>query len=331
MSRIVAHAPELIYSLLRLARIFSETTMFYLRICLLVVCGTVFTVANAQQHDDHDHLIEQPMPEFPIGELVRGREGWVLVTYTVQQDGTVFSPIVEESSGSEAFDKAAVTAVSEWRYIPGTEQRESALVNFVFERSQPFVSKKFYFRNEQVHKAINKGDFDDAQNRIDKMRRKDDLTASELAYSYITEGRIYAEEGDKAGQLQCFRKAMINDGRWLDREDYLKLLRASVVLELQLEDYSSALRDHALLSETGVGRKLAADLEEPIRVLESMVASDRVELNQPYAPAEIEVFIQHEGLRRPNTTEQMPSPGGEYETEQRETPARTEPQQSQGG
>jgi len=305
--------------------------MFYLRICLLVVCGTVFTTVNAQQHDDHNHLIEQPMPEFPMGELVRGREGWVLVKYTVLQDGTVSSPIVEESSGSESFDKAAITAVSEWRYIPGEEQSESALVNFVYERNQPFVSKKFYFRNEQIHKAINKGDFDEAQKRIDKMRQKDDLTASELAYSYITEGRIYAEKGDKVGQLQHFRMAMINDGRWLNREDYLKLLRASVVLELQLEDFSSALRDHALLSETGVGRKLATDLAEPIQVLEGMVASDRVELSQPYAPAEIEVFIQHEGLRRPGTTEQMPSPGDEYETEQRGTPGRSEPQQSQGG
>lgn len=305
--------------------------MFYLRICLLVVCGTVFTAANAQQHDDHDHLIEQPMPEFPIGELVRGREGWVLVTYTVLKDGTVFSPIVEESSGSEAFDKAAIAAVTEWRYLPGAEQSESALVNFVYERSEPFLSKKFYFRNEQIHKAINKDDFDEAQQRIDKMRRKDELTASELAYSYITEGRIYAEKGDRVGQLQHFRKAMINDGRWLERDDYLKLLRASVVLELQLEDYSSALRDYALLSETGAGRKLAADLEEPIRVLENLVANDRVELRQPYAPAELEVLIQHERLRRPGTSEQMPSPDDEYETEQRGTPGRSQPQQNQGG
>jgi len=305
--------------------------MFYLRICLLVACSTVFAVADAQQHDDHDHLIEQPMPEFPMGELVRGREGWVLVTFTVLPDGTVFSPIVEESSGSEAFDRAAIDAVSEWRYIPGKEQSESALVNFVYERSLPFVSKKFYFRNEQIHKAINKGDFDQAQKRLDKMRQKDDLTASELAYSYITEGRIYGEKGDKVGQLQRFRKAMINDGRWLKRDDYLKLLRASVVLELQLEDFSSALRDYALLSETGAGRKQAADLEEPIRVLESLVANDRVELRRPYVPAELEVLIQHERLVRPGTSEQMPSPDDESETERRGTPGRSEPRQDQGG
>ena len=49
-------------------------------------------------------------------------------------------------------------------------------------------------------------------------------------------------------------------GRWLRREDYLKLLRAAVMLELELGDYSSALRDYALLSETGPGRDIGADL-----------------------------------------------------------------------
>jgi hypothetical protein len=163
------------------------------------------------------------------------------------------------------------------------------------------------------------------------MRKKDDLTAAELAYSYITEGRIYAEKGDKAGQLQRFRKAMINDGRWLERKDYLKLLRASVVLELQLEDYSSALRDYAVLSESDTGRKLAADLEEPIRVLEGMVADDRVELRLPYVPAEIEVSIEREALRRPSSTEEIPRPSDDYDTDQRGTPARPEPDREQGG
>jgi TonB family protein len=287
--------------------------------------------ANAQLHEDHDHLIEKPMPDFPMGEQVRGREGWVVVRYTVLNDGTVFSPIVENSSGSESFEKAALDAVREWRYIPGEEQSETVLLNFVYERSQPVVSKKFYFRNERIHKAINKGDYDDAQARIDELRRNDKLTVAELAYSYITEGRIYEEKGDKAGQLQCFRKAMINNGRWLERHDYLKLLRASIVLELQLGDYSSALRDYALLSETGTGQKLAADLEEPIKVLERMVVDNRVELSNPYVPAEIEVSIEREALRRPSSTEDIRDPGDDYDTDKRGTPPRPEPENEQGG
>ena len=292
--------------------------------------GEAISLKEHVQLHDHAHLVEQPMPEFPMAELVRNREGWVLISYTVLKDGSVFSPTIMDSSGSEAFEKAAIGAVEQWRYVPGAEVVETVLVNFVYERSYPQVSKKFYFRNDRIHRSIEKGKFDDAVKRLEKMRDKDDLTAYELAYSYITEGRVYGEQGDKAGQLQHFRKAMINDGRWLRREDYLKLLRASVVLELQLKDYSSAMRDYALLSETGPGREVSSDLEQPMLQLEGMIASDAVELTDPYVPADIEVFIQRERLIRPTEQEGMPRPEEDFETEQRQTPPRQEPE-GQGG
>ena len=68
---------------------------------------------------EHLHLIEQPLPEFPKSELLRGREGWVLLSYAVLEDGSVFSPVIEASSGSEAFNEAATEAVGRWRYLPG--------------------------------------------------------------------------------------------------------------------------------------------------------------------------------------------------------------------
>ena len=153
----------------------------------------------------HGQLIEQPMPVFPMSELVRNREGWVLIGYTVLKDGSVVSPAILESSGSEAFEKAAIEAVEKWRYTAGEETADTVLVNFIYERRYPQVSKKFYFRNDRIHRSIEKGKFDDALKRLEKMRSKDDLSAYELAYSFITEGRIYGEQGDKAsfgGQIR---------------------------------------------------------------------------------------------------------------------------------
>ena len=54
------------------------------------------------QLSEHLHLVEQPIPDFPKSELIRGREGWVLLSYAVLEDGSVFSPAIEASSGSEA-------------------------------------------------------------------------------------------------------------------------------------------------------------------------------------------------------------------------------------
>lgn len=275
---------------------------------------------------EHLHLIEQPIPNFPKSEFVRGREGWVLISYDVLEDGTVSSPVITASSGSEAFNDAATEAVSRWRYIPGEPQSDTALLHFVYERKQQTVSKKFFARDRKVHADIDKGRLDKAQQRIDEMRARDDLTAVELAYTYVAEGRIHAVQGDKEGQLERFRRAMINDGRWLNRSDYLKLLHAAVVLELQLGDYSSALRDYNILTETDVGRKLAADIEEPMTRIASAVENG-AELPPPFAPAELEVFIVREPPL-PSRSDQIPRPEPEREPS-RETPPRAEPPRQQ--
>ena len=281
---------------------------------------------HVQLHE-HLHLIEQPIPEFPKTELIRGREGWVLLSYDVLRDGTVFSPVIEASSGSDAFNDAALEAVSRWRYIPGEARNDKVLLHFVYERKQPFVSKKFFARDRKVHAEIDKGKFDSAQERIDEMRRKDDLTAVELAYTYVSEGRIHGARGDKEGQLALFRRAMINDGRWLSRNDYLKLLRASVILELQLRDFSSALRDYGILTETDVGRKMAADIEEPMAKIVS-AAENGVEFPPPYTPAEMEVFIVREPPQ-PSRQDQFPRPEPEREPSRPQTPPREEPPRQQ--
>lgn len=278
---------------------------------------------------EHLHLVEQPMPDFPKSELTRGREGWVLLRFAVLEDGTVFSPVVEASSGSEAFNDAATKAVSRWRYIPGQAQTETAILHFVYERKQQYVSKKFFARDRKVHAAIDKGKLDEAQERIDEMRSRDDLTAVELSYTHVAEGRIYEARGNKEGQLDHFRKAMINNGRWLSRNDYLKLLHASVILELQLRDYSSALRDYGILTETDVGRKLASDIEEPMRRIASAVENG-AELPPPYAPAELEVFIVREPPR-PSRSDQIPRPEPEREPSRPEAPPRNDPPRQQSG
>lgn len=303
----------------------------------ILLCAGLPAIADEQpvilrEHvelSEHLHLIEQPKPEFPKTEFVRGREGWVLLSYDVLEDGTVFSPVIEASSGSDAFDEAALDAVSRWRYIPGEVQSDKVLLHFVYERKQPYVSKKFFARDRKVHAAIDKGKLDNAQERIDEMRRRDDLTAVELAYTYIAEGRIYGARGDKQGQLAHFRRAMINDGRWLSRNDYLKLLHAAVILELQLKDYSSALRDYTLLTESNVGKKLATDIEEPMARIKSAVENG-AELPPPYTPAELEVFIVREPPQ-PSRKDQFPRPEPEREPSRPQTPPRSDPPQQQSG
>jgi protein TonB len=62
-----------------------------------------------------------PLPDYPFSERSSGREGIVTVRVLVGTDGVPESVAVRSTSGSAAFDSAAVKAVKRWRFSPATK------------------------------------------------------------------------------------------------------------------------------------------------------------------------------------------------------------------
>ena len=253
---------------------------------LVLVCSVVGTTDALAQ------LIEQPEPDFPISE--RGREGWTVLDCSINDDGFVVDLSIKDSSGSSAFNEAAIKAVREWRFEPAQERRVNVLLNFVFKRGQVHLSRKFIAHIKDVHESIDEGGLDDALARIAAYRDNEHMGAYELAYSLIAEGRVASVRDDKAEHLRIFRRAIINDGRWLERDKYLMLLHAVVVLEVQQQDFASALENYVLLTETKPGKKLAEGIEEPMQSLQAMLESGG-DYAPPYRVADLEMTIEHEG------------------------------------
>jgi TonB family protein len=261
--------------------------MKILNLALVLVCCVVGTTDALAQ------LIEQPEPDFPISE--RGREGWTVLDCSISDDGIVVDLSIRDSSGSSAFNDAAIEAVREWRFEPAQERRVNVLLNFVFERSQVHLSRKFIAHITDVHKSIDEGKLDDAVERIAEYRDNETMGAYEFAYSLIAEGRVASVREDKAEHLSIFRRAIINDGHWLERDKYLMLLHAIVVLEVQQQEFASALENYALLTKTEPGKKLAEGLEEPMRSLEAMLEGGG-DFAPPYTVADVEMTIERKGL-----------------------------------
>ncbi|MET0533531.1 MAG: TonB family protein [Steroidobacter sp.] len=65
-------------------------------------------------------LIKMVQPEFPQEALMRGIEGWVDVSLEVNAAGDVLGPRVEETSRGRLFNRAALSAVQQWKYEPRT-------------------------------------------------------------------------------------------------------------------------------------------------------------------------------------------------------------------
>lgn len=243
------------------------------------------------------HAGTQPLPLFPPGELRCGREGWVLVDLIVSDEGIVQEARIVDSSGNGAFDEVTLNTLRKWEYPPVTRNMKSrVLVNFEFYRTSPQISRRFFIRYRKAQQAIDNGNLEEAQDLVDKLRHDSRLNVFESAYTNIVSGHLAAERGDRAGQLRQFRHAMLNRGRWLEGRTYRHLLYAVVVLEIQEEDFASALRDYSLLTETALGRELAADLDEPIRMVRSIVDGEHG-ITPPFMIADQEVSVRRERPR----------------------------------
>ena len=61
------------------------------------------------------------LPVYPARAQERGIEGYVVVEFTIAEDGTVKNATVRESQPSKIFDRAALRAIRKWKYKPKVE------------------------------------------------------------------------------------------------------------------------------------------------------------------------------------------------------------------
>ena len=77
--------------------------------------GGGFSMASAD--GDAVPMVRVP-PQYPERALQRGIEGRVLVEFTISRSGSVKNPKVVAYEPSTIFNKAALKAVSQWKYNP---------------------------------------------------------------------------------------------------------------------------------------------------------------------------------------------------------------------
>ena len=62
--------------------------------------------------------VSRTPPRYPYQAKRRGIEGWVRVSFTVTEDGTVADAVVEDADPPGVFEKAALAAVYQWKFKP---------------------------------------------------------------------------------------------------------------------------------------------------------------------------------------------------------------------
>jgi TonB family protein len=187
-----------------------------------------------------------PGIRYPASEERNGNEGWVVLSMMIDPQGKPYEVTVADSTGNEAFEKAALSAVDRFSFEPATHEGKPIDSGFrfkvLFHMFEPATgaSSKFVSGYKTLTKAI------EAEDRARADETLANLQARNLyEEAYWNFGKYFYDVkwGTEVEQLADLRKAVAGESspRYLPKDAFIAALTSMLRLELESQDYGSAL------------------------------------------------------------------------------------------
>lgn len=172
--------------------------------------------------------IDRVNPKYPINEARKGKEGWVVLSFIVEPDGSTSNVIIEDSSGSRGFEKESKKAIKKWAYQPAIENGEAiqqckttVQLDFRMHRKNQGVTKKFRGLYATFADALNEKDESEITRLGEKLKNYDTYTHSESYFKYTLLAHYAQYQKNELEELSYLNKAM----RFSGASDYFAKLR----------------------------------------------------------------------------------------------------------
>lgn len=256
-----------------------------LLLCVTLAPGNIVFAddesSGFEHHGTNAKPIKRAAPIYPASERRSNNQGWVRLSYVITTDGKVIDPVVEDSSGSRAFEQAALDNVRTWTFEPATwdgtavEQcNTETMITFAIEDEQAGVTKLFLNRYKKIINHLENGKLDAAKNLINKISDEAQMNVYEISQLWFLKSLYARAKGNEAAQLSYLRKAVANNGRWIDERVYPNLLFTIVVLEIRQRNFSAAIRSYEKLMQQSAEIEYLPQVSNAILTIRNTVASD---------------------------------------------------------
>jgi TonB family protein len=267
--------------------------------CCAVAAVTSLTARVGAQEGDGGAIdrytapvpIERFEPRYPEEAMQRGREGWVIVSYIVAEDGNVIEPMIEDSTGDAAFEDAALAAVRRWRYEPATangapveQSMTRARIVFALQGAEPGVSREFRRNLDQIEAALAAGDLTRVEQILMELEFATRRNLTEDAW-YSWSKFVYLDasgSADTDAKIESLRRALGYVVDYLAPDTFVAAAQQLYALEVKSFDLGGARTTYARLRDSSTAKKSAnyaqalAALEPSYRQINDLIAAPNV-------------------------------------------------------
>ena len=114
--------------------------------------------------------VKRATPDYPMAHLQIGRQGWVQVSYCVDETGRPRNMSVVDSTGYESFERSALDAVVNWQFKPATvdgkpvwDSRNQSVITFEISKSNIGANRPLSRRYRKMGELIEQARLDEAR------------------------------------------------------------------------------------------------------------------------------------------------------------------------
>ena len=248
--------------------------------------ATAPAFASAQQNFDFDLketgaavAIEQKAPGYPGGNVRRGQEGWVRMSYVVTPDGRAIDPVILNSSGGGSFENEARRVLPEWRFEPGDVELPYNIVNVRSEinRGRDAATSNFIRRTKRILTHLHNEEVAAARKQTDAASAMGGWNLYESTMLWLMLGRVDGAESNNAGKLEMYSRALeMGNSTAIPSDDRVELLEKIFLLQSHFQQYAAALVTRGRLEGVRGKEEAMERTADRAREIEQKIAGDDV-------------------------------------------------------
>ena len=226
-------------------------------------------------------------PRYPSQAIRKGREGWVRLSYVIDEEGRVKDPVVEDFFGSPSFKRSALSAVKKWQYNPAikdgepTQQCHQAVQMDFAISGKSGATRKFIKAYKDADERFNAGDVDAADEALKELLAWDTLNRYENTWLLNLESHIASKQGDVEREAQSLTRLLASNGskrfnNMVFDEDYVAYaLQRKIILDAQRGYYAEALKSYTTLQDMEAQETRIGEIASLISQIEESIASEQ--------------------------------------------------------
>ena len=226
-------------------------------------------------------------PRYPSQAIRKGREGWVRLSYVIDEEGRVKDPVVEDFFGSPSFKRSALSAVKKWQYNPAikdgepTQQCHQAVQMDFAISGKSGATRKFIKAYKDADERFNAGDVDAADEALKELLGWDTLNRYENTWLLNLESHIASKQGDVEREAQSLTRLLASNGskrfnNMVFNEDYVAYaLQRKIILDAQRGYYAEALKSYTTLQDMEAQETRIGEIAPLISQIEESIASEQ--------------------------------------------------------